>query len=153
MMVSFLFSLLFLFSVMFSLVEHVVSVFIILILSFSSSCLIIYFITFNTWSLMLLMIMMFSGLFVIFFYIVSTEPEKPLVNYKYSIYPMFLILIFSIIQHFDIMEYCFMDVNHMDKPCGLLVQEVTIILLFLVALVVMYIRLTYSKSGSLRKKF
>nr|QPN54229.1 NADH dehydrogenase subunit 6 [Osborniella crotophagae] len=114
--------------------------------------------TLEFWGLSLLMIVMITGLFLVFAYIVSINPQSPFsikgnVLLYYSLLMLFLLFknykldVSMIILNFS----CLCEISKELYKSSLFISSFLIFLLLL--LVIFFIRLTYNKGGSLRKKF
>nr|QPN54243.1 NADH dehydrogenase subunit 6 [Ricinus sp. ADS-2020] len=118
--------------------------------------LILFFVMNFQWVSLLYGITVVSGLMVIFAYISSISPKNPVISVKkVNFFCVFLLLcsVFSLIDFSFFLEKKNFFFHDFDYVKYTLIVEGFFLFSLLFLLIIIFLRLTYSKGGSFRKKF
>nr|AYC65884.1 NADH dehydrogenase subunit 6 [Amyrsidea minuta] len=143
-------------SILFSMSESLTFSFFMLILFFASVCHLLYIFCRNSWGVSLFYIVVASGLFVVFFYMVNCTSELPQDGkLDMGVMCMLPLLAVSMVAEIKMSNWLYMympytSLTNTFKEYGFLAF---FMLWGLLVLIVLFMRLTYSKSGSVRMKY
>nr|YP_010890522.1 NADH dehydrogenase subunit 6 [Plegadiphilus threskiornis]WIM51528.1 NADH dehydrogenase subunit 6 [Plegadiphilus threskiornis] len=122
----------------------------------------------NSWPVLLIMIVLFTGLFVSSFYVASLEPKTPFLSSDFIGKTSKILTILLVLSGFfltnwnSIMKFPFILLEHKyDLNLSLFNSDVMLIkyimglllIILLLVVIVLLMKIIYSKSGSMRKKF